>query len=107
MTKPGTLALAREDHVTDAVDQSSRTPIAHPARRARGCRCVFPLVCRRYCGGLPALGGKGSLPLHEIQAYLGRVATTDRPDVAVGIDLISHRLIGCGGFRNFDAMRPS
>jgi RimJ/RimL family protein N-acetyltransferase len=48
------------------------------------------------------LGGKGSLPLHEIQAYLGRVATTDRPDVAVGIDLISHGLIGCGGFRNFD-----
>src|SRR3954465_10763166 len=48
------------------------------------------------------LAGKGGLPLHEIQAYLSRVATTDRPDVAVAIELLGQGLIGCGGFRNFD-----
>jgi RimJ/RimL family protein N-acetyltransferase len=49
------------------------------------------------------LAGKGALPLEEIQAYLARVATTDRPEVAIGIDLVGDGPIGCGGFRNFEA----
>jgi len=49
------------------------------------------------------LAGKGALPLEEIQAYLARVATTDRPEVAIGIDLMGDGPIGCGGFRNFEA----
>jgi RimJ/RimL family protein N-acetyltransferase len=48
------------------------------------------------------LAGKGELPLEQIQAYLARVATTDRPDLAVGIDLVGQGPIGCGGFRNFE-----
>jgi hypothetical protein len=34
------------------------------------------------------LAGKGRLPLEEIEAYLTRVATTDRPHLAVGIDRV-------------------
>jgi RimJ/RimL family protein N-acetyltransferase len=49
------------------------------------------------------LAGKKALPLEDIQAYLARVETTDRPELAVMIELIGQGLIGCGGFRNFDA----
>jgi len=49
------------------------------------------------------LAGKSKLPLEDIKAYLARVATTDRPDLAVTIDLLDRGPIGCGGFRNFDA----
>ncbi len=48
------------------------------------------------------LAGKGELPLEDIQAYLARVATTDRPDLAVGIDIVGQGPVGCGGFRSFE-----
>jgi len=49
------------------------------------------------------LAGKGHLPLENIEAYLARVATSDRPDLAVTIERLEQGPIGCGGFRNFDA----
>ena len=49
------------------------------------------------------LAGKGVLPLESINAYLMRVATSDRPDLAVTIERLGQSAIGCGGFRNFDA----
>jgi RimJ/RimL family protein N-acetyltransferase len=48
------------------------------------------------------LAGTGTLPLEEIRSYLARVAVTDRPELAVGIDLAGQGPIGCGGFRNFE-----
>lgn len=33
---------------------------------------------------------------------MARVATTDRPEVAIGIDLVGDGPIGCGGSRNFE-----
>jgi RimJ/RimL family protein N-acetyltransferase len=47
------------------------------------------------------LAGTAILPLLDIEQYLARVATTDRPELAVGIDLNSGEPVGCGGFRNF------
>ncbi len=49
------------------------------------------------------LAGKGHLPIENINAYLARVATSDRPDLAVTIESLDQGPIGCGGFRNFDA----
>jgi RimJ/RimL family protein N-acetyltransferase len=49
------------------------------------------------------LAGKGHLSIESIEAYLTRVATSDRPDLAVTIELPDQGPIGCGGFRNFDA----
>lgn len=49
------------------------------------------------------LAGKSSLPIESIDAYLTRVATSDRPDLAVTIERLDRGPIGCGGFRNFDA----
>jgi RimJ/RimL family protein N-acetyltransferase len=49
------------------------------------------------------LAGKGHLPLESIEAYLTRVATSDRPDLAVTIERVDRGPIGCGGFRNFDS----
>jgi RimJ/RimL family protein N-acetyltransferase len=49
------------------------------------------------------LAGKGHLPIESIEAYLARVATSDRPDLAVTIERRDQGPIGCGGFRNFDA----
>ena len=49
------------------------------------------------------LAGKGSLPIESIEAFLTRVATSDRPDLAVTIEHLDQGPIGCGGFRNFDA----
>src|SRR4051812_14202074 len=49
---------------------------------------------------LPLAGG-GGIPLQDIEVYLARVAATDRPELAVGIDLIGQGPVGCGGFRNF------
>jgi RimJ/RimL family protein N-acetyltransferase len=49
------------------------------------------------------LAGKGHLPRESIDAYLARVATSDRPDLAVTIERLDQGPIGCGGFRNFDA----
>lgn len=47
------------------------------------------------------LAGTAALPLQDIQQYLDQVATTDLPELAVGIDLNTGEPVGCGGFRNF------
>jgi RimJ/RimL family protein N-acetyltransferase len=49
------------------------------------------------------LAGKGNLSLQSIEAYLARVATSDRPDLAVTIERLDQGPTGCGGFRNFHA----
>jgi RimJ/RimL family protein N-acetyltransferase len=49
------------------------------------------------------LAGKSVLPIESINAYLTRVATSDRPDLAVTIERLDEGPIGCGGFRSFDA----
>jgi RimJ/RimL family protein N-acetyltransferase len=72
---------------------------AHPDDAAASYRWFADPAVTAY---LP-LAGKRALPLEEIQQYLARVATTDRPDVAVGIDRVGQGPIGCGGFRNFEA----
>jgi RimJ/RimL family protein N-acetyltransferase len=48
------------------------------------------------------LAGTATLPMERITAYLTRVATSDRPDLAVTIERIDQGPIGCGGFRSFD-----
>ena len=49
------------------------------------------------------LAGEGSLPIESIHAFLARVVTSDRPDLAVTIERLEQGPVGCGGFRNFDA----
>jgi RimJ/RimL family protein N-acetyltransferase len=71
---------------------------ARPEDTTASYRWFSDLAVTRY---LPLAGTTG-LPLQDIQQYLARVAVTDRPELAVGIDLHSGELIGCGGFRNFD-----
>ena len=48
------------------------------------------------------LAGTAVLPMEDIQQHLARVATTDRPELAVGIDLKGEGPVGCGGFRHFE-----
>jgi RimJ/RimL family protein N-acetyltransferase len=71
---------------------------AQPADAPASCRWFANPAVTAY---LP-LAGKGALPIGEIQEYLARVAVTDWPELAVGIDRVGGGPIGCGGFRNFD-----
>ena len=48
------------------------------------------------------LAGKAALPIDHIETYLARVEKTDRPEIALTIEMIGEGPIGCGGFRNFD-----
>jgi RimJ/RimL family protein N-acetyltransferase len=72
---------------------------AHPADAAASYRWFANPQVTTF---LP-LAGKGHLPIESIEAYLARVATSDRPDLAVTIERRDQGPIGCGGFRNFDA----
>jgi RimJ/RimL family protein N-acetyltransferase len=38
--------------------------------------------------------------MDDILAFLGAASRDDAPDLSVGIELLSGRLIGCGGLRN-------
>lgn len=46
------------------------------------------------------LAGERILPMKDILAFLGTASRDDAPDISVGIELLSGRLIGCGGLRN-------
>lgn len=46
------------------------------------------------------LAGERLLPMKNILEFLREASRDDAPDVAVGIELLTGRLIGCGGFRN-------
>ena len=61
------------------------------------------MVCESEGHDIPAAGWQGELPIESIEAYLTRVATSDRPDLAVTIERLAQGPIGCGGLRNFDA----
>ena len=71
---------------------------AHPNDAAASYRWFANPEVTRF---LP-LAAKGSLPIESIDAFLARVATSDRPDLAVTIERVDEGPIGCGGFRNFD-----
>ena len=46
------------------------------------------------------LAGERSLPMRDILEFLSKASRDDAPDMSVGIELLSGRLIGCGGLRN-------
>src|SRR5204863_9690117 len=46
------------------------------------------------------LAGERILPMEDILEFLRKASRDDAPDVSVGIELLSGRLIGCGGLRN-------
>ena len=47
------------------------------------------------------MAGKGYLPMERVVSFLENASKSDRPELAVTIDLLSGRSIGCGGFRDF------
>jgi RimJ/RimL family protein N-acetyltransferase len=48
------------------------------------------------------LAGKGKLPMDAIREFIERVRGSDRPELAVSIE-VEGEYVGCGGLRNIDS----
>jgi RimJ/RimL family protein N-acetyltransferase len=47
------------------------------------------------------LAGQGIIPIEDIREFLVRVSASDRPELAVSID-VDGECVGCGGLRHID-----
>jgi RimJ/RimL family protein N-acetyltransferase len=45
------------------------------------------------------LAGERNLPLPEIEEFLAQASRDEDPDLSVGLELLTGRLVGCGGLR--------
>jgi RimJ/RimL family protein N-acetyltransferase len=70
-------------------------------RRARpeDARASYEWFANRAVTEYLPLAGERHLPLPEIESFLARASHDEDPDLSVGLELLTGRLVGCGGLR--------